>query len=301
MSRKSKPKRLDGESGVLDVDRGSASAGQKLAVVLPIDEAAERAADRAGLRDLDAMMEAAPGLSRLQRDAQRIMPRPTPGEIPYPVMERRLPAPGQERRMLSGRQQKARNKTKRLVQNHMPKSQRDALRAIAQPSKWAEIGDALSDATGDIEALRADQQLVVKRVDRAIQAYERANDRGHVVYANVQMPKFVNHSSLLPYSIDQFRPGDVIAFDRYTGSHHSLAEVSSTPDPSGRIAVFEIQTRRGMYVGHSEGVDSTGHILPRAMELQVIGVHPATYRRRDGSTGSRIVIQLTDTEGPGND
>ena len=61
-----------------------------------------------------------------------------------------------------------------------------------------------------------------------------------------------------------------------------------------RVAVFEISTRRGQYVGQSDSLDNTAHLLPRGMRLQVVGTHEATYQAPDGTTGSRMVIQLRD-------
>ena len=60
------------------------------------------------------------------------------------------------------------------------------------------------------------------------------------------------------------------------------------------MAVFEIQTRRGAYLGHSDSQDRTDHLLPRGMEFEVVGTHEATYRAPDATTGRRMVIQLRD-------
>ena len=59
---------------------------------------------------------------------------------------------------------------------------------------------------------------------------------------------------------------------------------------SQRTAVLKIQTRRGIYLGRSDSVDDTAHLLPRRVRLRVVGNPAATYRRRDGSTGQ--VTQL---------
>ena len=56
-----------------DADRGSSDVGTKRATFVDPAAYAERAETRAGARDLDAMVEAAPGLSR-----QR--PRPGAGD-----------------------------------------------------------------------------------------------------------------------------------------------------------------------------------------------------------------------------
>lgn len=283
----------DGKA-VLDADRGSSTAAAKLAQFTPAGEAKSRAEDRAGMRDLDAMTEAMPGLNRQQKDRARITPRETNAELGHPRMERTLPGALEQRSPLSSRQKKARSKTRRAITDRLPQAQYDAQRGlVTRPQRWSQLNDALSDAAGDVEALPDSEQQQVRRVDRSIQAYERANDRGHVVYANVQMPAAINYTNLLAFSQNSFRPGDELAFDRYTAAAHQLHEVSG-PDPAGRVAVFEVQTRRGAYLGGSDSIDNTGHLLPRGMRLKVVGVHPVSYRRPDGTAGRRIAIQLTD-------
>jgi len=67
--------------------------------------------------------------------------------------------------------------------------------------------------------------------------------------------------------------------------------------PAGVAAdgpVLEIQTRRGMYLGRSDSLDDTAHLLPRGLQLQVVGMHEADYQRPDRSAGRRAVIQCLD-------
>lgn len=289
-------RRSDPDGGaVLDADRGSSSTSAKLAQFTPKSEASSRAEDRAGLRELDAMTESMPGLSRQQKDRARITPRETNAALGHPRMGRTLPGPLVQRAPLSSRQKKARSKTRRAITDRLPQAQYDAQRGlVTRPQRWSQLNDALSDAAGDVEALSESDQRQVRRVDRSIQAYERANDRGHVVYANVQMPGAINYTNLLAFSQNSFRPGEVLAFDRYTAAAHQLHEVSG-PDPAGRVAVFEIQTRRGAYLGGSDSADNTGHLLPRGMRLEVVDVHSVSYSRPDGTAGRRIAIRLIDT------
>ncbi len=63
-------------------------------------------------------------------------------------------------------------------------------------------------------------------VDRSIQAYERSNDRGHVIYANVAMPYQINHSNLRAFAEHNF-PNPVT--DSSTGTPQ--APTSSTRRP----------------------------------------------------------------------
>lgn len=286
--------------GVLDSDRGSSETG-KAAVIMPLGESIERDLERAGQRDLDKRLEASPGLSRAAKDAQRIAPRATVAPIGHPRKERVLASDTELRRPLSGRQMKDRSKTKRAVLASLPIRHYQAVTELAgQESTWLQVNDALSAAVGDPEQLAEDDQRMVRRVDAAIQQYEAGNDRGHVLYVNVEMPKAINRSNLVAFVNREYEPGERIAFDRYTGAVHSLHEASERPDPAGRTAVFEIQTRRGMYLGQSDGGNWTNHLLPRSMTFRVRGVVEATYRTPSGDTGTRLVIQLTDTtEGGG--
>lgn len=282
--------------GVLDSDRGSSEIG-KAATILPLGEAIERDLERAGQRDLDQRLESMPGLSRAVKDAQRITPRATVADLGHPRKERTLGADGQVRQPLSGRQMKDRSKSKRRVLARLPERQYAALKdlAVDDSDTWTRLNDALSDAVGDPDLLEEADRRTLRRVDAAIQAYEGSNDRGHVLYVNVEMPKAINRTSLTPFVTREYEPGERIAFDRYTGAVHSLHEASERPDPAGRTAVFEIQTRRGIYLGQSEGGRRTGHLLPRAMTFRVQGVSEATYRTPSGDTGKRLVIQLIDT------
>ncbi len=290
------PRRRDPDY-VVDPDRGSGSVGAKLADIVSPESAQSRGEARAGLRDLDSMTEAMPGLTRQQRDRERISPRATTAELGHPRMQRSLPTADQERVPFSSRQKKARSKTRIGVQGQLPAAQYQAQRALmTNPRRWHELNDALSENTGDVQALSDAQQQVVRRVDRSIQAYERSNDRGHVIYANVAMPYQINHSNLAAFVEHNFHAGDQISFDRYTAGTHQLHETTryAAGDTAGRVAVFEIATRRGVYLGHSDSQDNTAHLLPRGMEFEVVGSHEATWRSPDGSTGTRVVIQLRD-------
>ena len=289
-------KSLDRSTAVLDPDRGTSTPRAKAAVPGSIEEAARREDDRAGLRDLDARLERATGLTRPQRGAQRAFPRNAAADIYHPLMLRLRPPPPAARQPLSGRQQKARRKAALAVLNSLPATQYKALAKLMheESGMWHRLNDQLSDAAGDVEALNERDAATVRRLDRTIQACEAATGRGHVVYANVRMPTAINHSNIEAYTQRQYQPGDEVAFDRYTGASHSLHEITPLDDHAGREAVFEIQTRRGLYLGRSEGSDHSAHLLPRGMQLRVVGVHHATYRSRAGGQGRRMVIQLVD-------
>lgn len=290
------PRRSDPDY-VVDPDRGSSSVGTKVAEVVNPEASAQRADLRAGLRDLDSMTENMSGLTRQQRDRERITPRATTADLRHPRMQRPLPAADQVRVPFSSRQKKARSKARLRTQEAMPTAQYESQRRLmTNPDRWRAVNDALSEHTGDVQALTDRDQADLKRIDRSIQAYERVNDRGHVLYANVAMPPQINHSNLRGFVEHNFVPGDRVAFDRYTAATHQLHETSqyAAGDTAGRVAVFEMQTRRGAYLGHSDSQDNTAHLLPRGMDLEVVGAHETAYQAPDGSTGTRVVVQLRD-------
>lgn len=290
------PRRADPD-GVLDVDRGPAGLYTKTAVFVPPQVASARVETRAGLRELDTMTEGLAGLTRQQRDRERIMPRDTLAPLGDPRMQRPLPALGQVRRPFSSRQKKARSKTRLLVEDSLPAVQYAAQkRLVTDPAQWQAVNDALSEHVGDVQALPDRDQVEVRRIDRAIQAYERRNNRGHVVYCNVAMPFQRSPAELQRFVAQHFTAGDRLAFDRYTVGTHQLHETTwHAPGGAGsQVAVFEIHTRRGAYQGHSDSRDDTAHLLPRGMEFEVVGVGQGSWLAPDGTTGTRTVIQLRD-------
>lgn len=297
---------------VVDADRGRSTPTRKTATILDRDVADARSADRGGLRELDAMTEANRALHPSTRARERLTPREMTAALGHPLMRRLLPAPRAVRVPFSSRQKKARSKARLGVHAQMPNSQYiSQRRLVTRPQRWRNVNDALSESAGDLAALPAGDQEDVRRIDRSIQSYERRNDRGHVLYANVEMPAHINHSNLDGFVANHFAAGEEVAFDRYTVATHQLHESTrdldaSAPEPNPaaghrvpaaatRTAVFEIATRRGAYLGHSDSLDDTAHLLPRAMTFTITGIHRASYRGPDGAVGERMVIQLTDT------
>ena len=291
------PRKSDPDYAV-DADRGEGDVSTKRAAYLDRDVHQERAETRAGARELDAMIEASPGLTRAQKDRERAVPREANADLGHPVMQRALPLDDSVRVPPSARQRNARSAAKRAVQDQMPATQYEAMHAmITDDSTWRRTNDLLSENAGDAQELDPDTRRHVQRLDRAIQAYERGNDRGHLVYANVEMPTMINSSNLEGFIGNHFESDDVVEFDRYTGGAHSMHQVEATQNPH-RTAVFEIQTRRGMYLGRSDKVDDTTHLLPRGVRFRIVGTHLARYRRPDGTEGRRHVIQLVDVDAP---
>ena len=291
-------KRYSDLDQVLDPDRrGTRALSKRQAAIVAGQDMWDRSVDRDGIRDLDRRVENLPGLTRMQRDRERILPRNRVAELGHPRMLRELPDADQIRVPFSSRQKKARSKTRVEVFERTPQTARRAQKQmLTRPGEWRRLNDALSDATGDIQSLPEADQQQLRRVDRAIQRYEQANDRGHVIFTNVAMPYQVNHTSLLPFTEHHFVPGDVVEFDRYTVGSHQLHETTryAGREANQRVVAFEIATRRGHYLGRSDSMDDTTHLLPRGMRLEVVGTHEVAWQAPDGATGTRVVVQLRD-------
>ena len=281
---------------VVDADRGSSIAATKNAQLLDVNVHTARRDTRSGLRELDTMTEGMSGLTRLRKDRERLFPRGTTAALGDPRMRRRLPDSADVRAPLSARQRNARSKSRQQTQQTIPLVQlRAQRRLVTQPDTWRALNDQLSQQTSDLEALEEKDQELVRRVDRSIQAYERHHDRGHVLYSNVRMPSYINSQNLPGFLRHNFTPGSKLTFDRYTPATHQLHETAShVDDPDGRVTIFEMQTRRGAYLGQSDKRDNTQHLLPRGMDFEVLGVTEAPFRRPDGSAGKRMVVQLRD-------
>lgn len=287
------------EDFVVDVERGDAAVGVKSAQFVASSAAAARTGTRFGLRELDDMTEAMPSLTRAQKDRERILPRDTTAPLGHERMRRQLPIPDSVRNPISSRQRKARSITKRATQQRLPRTQKVALRdLVAEPAGWEQVNRDLYAVVGDGDAAKPATQRQVARVDRAIQAYEKAHTRGHLVYTNVRFPDSINQANLEGFTRNRFTPGTTVDFDQYTmGAHclHEVEPVAGDPD-AGRTAVFEIHTRRGMYLGASDSRDDTAHLLPRSLALTVVSTHQARFRTPDGTIRTRTVIQLADPD-----
>lgn len=298
VARDSKPENPDG-STVLDLDRGSSGPAGKLAEQTELGEFEGRADERAGLRELDEVLEGMPGLTRAQKDRDRISPRATTDELGHPLMRRRLPTPDAVRKPFSSRQKKARSKARQEAARQMPRTQQEAQERMLEDADderlWESLNDQLSNSAGDVQALEDKDRAFLGQLDRSIQTAERQNDRGHVIYANVELSAAINRSNIASYVDTELPVGTEVSFDRYTLGSHQMHETATwMDDPGGRVVMCEIETRRGAYLGHSDSKDDTSHLLPRNMKFEIVGHHTATYEAPDGTTGQRFVVQLHD-------
>jgi len=281
--------------GVLDLDRSSGRGlANKRADLVDEEEFTDRAETRAGYRELDTAVENNPrGLSRAQGDRERAVPRDTVAELGHPQMLRPLLGDGELRTVLSSRQRKARSVDKRQAQDAMTLTEHRAVQSlITEQDVWHDTNEALSTVVGDAQELDEVTRTRVQRLDRSIQHYEETNRRGHVIYANVELPPDVLGARKPEKFINEHLPPE-ITFDRYTGAAHCLHEIES--DQQTKYAL-EIQTRRGIYLGRSDSLDDTTHVLPRGIRLKPVGMRHAPYQRPDGTDGYRRVIQLVDVD-----
>lgn len=273
--------RLDPEAGI------SNTPAAKPAGYRPAASYDDRADERDGARELDRMVEDTE-FTRARKDLERAFPRTTVPEVSE-RKRRELPIPDSIRQPPSSRQRKVRSVNKNRAQTQLPKVGYTAVQnLITDPDRWDEVGGALSRARGDAQQLEEKMRSQVQRVDRAIQTAERFNDRGHIVYAAVRLPHTAPHEAVnLPSTL---QPGSRLEFDRHTMTTHTVHELDQTL--TERDVVFEIDTGRGMYLGRSDTVDDTTHLLPRGMRFEVVSSGPGRYRRPDRSIGERMIVQL---------
>lgn len=290
---RTKTNRPNGEPVVVDVE-GGAITGRDVKVAREVIEEAmtDREFQRLTNSIADQARDADTSLTRAARDRDRATPRDV-SHVESNRLRADLPAPEEFRRALSSRQRKRRSAVKHQVINAAPASQRRAVAGMVHhedPSEWRRINETLHRGAGNAQQLSDSDRATVQRVDRAIQSYERLNDRTHRVYVAVQLPdthRDVDQPGDLP---DSWQPGSNLAFDQFTLARHNLHETSVHDSP--RHVVFEIATSRGMYLGRSDSLEDTAHLLPRGMRFEVAAVESATYATQSGGFNARVVVQL---------
>lgn len=278
MARKARKSALE-----MDAGRGS-MPGMAMAAETPLGEFLEKETNREGLAELDRMTEASERLSRAQKDRERIIPRDGSGEV-NPRAAARVPEFDEIRTPISGRQMKERSRLKRGLQEGWTAAQHRAMsESMSSPQRWQRLTDHLSAEQGDIDSMSTRDQLVVQRIDRTIRQYEERNDRQHLVYANVELPA--------SYDTAKLNKQPIIHLDRWTAGSHNLHEISEPDAVRDNVYALEISTRRGMYLGQSDGGHDTSHLLPRGMSFTVEKVYEAPWKAPDGTRGTRRVIRL---------
>ncbi|MFT7022439.1 MAG: hypothetical protein ACJA07_001523 [Rhodococcus sp. (in: high G+C Gram-positive bacteria)] len=279
--------RLDPEAGER-ISPASKNAGYR-----PVEVYNDRGHDRRSARELDRVVEDG-RFTRARKDLERAFPRARVSEVDK-RKRRPLPIPDSIRIPPSSRQRKARSIHKRATQDQLPAvGYKATAKLITEPENWREVGKALTEARGDAQLLDERTRVHVQRIDRAIQTAEQNNDRGHVLYCAVTVPHEIPvEAKNLPSTL---QVGSRLDFDRFTMTTHAIHELD--PILGEREVVFEMETNRGMYLGRSDSLDDTSHLLPRGMQWEVASSHEGRYRRTDGSIGRRTIVQLRDaTEG----
>ena len=280
---------------VVDVEGGAITARDVKAARDVIEEVMnERDFTRLSNRINDAVRDSDSSQTRATRDRDRATPRDV-SRVESGRLRRALPGGDDFRTALSGRQRKARSVVKNKVMAAAPASQKEAIAALIageDTEHWQRVNQELHMGAGDVHQLADGDRVKVQRLDRAIQSYERLNDRTHTVYVAVLLAD--NHRDVrqigdLPSTLAQ---GSVVSFDQFTMCKHNVSE---TPGGGyGRHVVFEIATSRGMYLGRSDSVVDTTHVLPRGMRFTIGEAVFATHDDGAGGYSSRIVVQLTE-------
>ncbi|ROZ88071.1 hypothetical protein [Gordonia sp. OPL2] len=245
----------------------------------------------------DRILEDDADRNRAARDRDRAFPRDT-SEVEDERKRRQLPNRGEFRADLSSRQRKDRSAAKRRALERAARTQVAELQwATGDPDRWRHMNATLRQATGNAQHLDARDRRSVQRIDRLIQSYERDSGRGHVVYAVVELPTDtpVDRRREVPETL---QPGARISFDQYTMATHTLHEAAAVAarrraqESTASSVILEIETSRGMYLGRSDSVNDTSHLLPRGLGLRVAGIDEHADYARPGGHDSTLVVQL---------
>ncbi len=256
-------------------------------------------------REDDAAVEATPrefGVTRVRLDAQRATPRPDVAPLGHRLKDRRLPGPDDVRAPVSGYEQHVRLRSARVASGSLPAVQHAELQRLttSKIEHWGRINGALHEAQGSvlqIEKTDPRAAATIRRVDRAIQAFERHNDRTQIVHANVTVPPDVpaRNLAMVDFARKAFPPGRVVTLDQFTQGALNLHEISSDFDERNGVIAIEIRTRRGAYLGSPGDGGRTDFLLPRGIQAQVVDVTRAPYTDPHTKTvKERVVIQLED-------
>lgn len=258
--------------------------------------AAEAEADRTLNRtDADALDET---MTLQESDARREVPRLREDSI-KPRKSRNLQGGDQERQMLSSNMKKDYSRTKRSWEQGLPKTRRRALDSTMRDSASLEgLNRALRGTHGTKSELPSGLRRRSESVDRAIQDYERTNEREHIVYTTLQAPKDHGNSRnavmrrLTEMSADP--DSEPLTFDGYVPATHSLGNISNSDD-----IVLEIRTKSGAYLGESDTTPNSDHIVNRGRSFRLVGVYEVDYVKSDGTRGARPIAQVDDVTDDG--
>lgn len=259
-----------------------------------ITEEEERANVRAEASTAAAALDEI--MSTREADARREVPR-LRMDAANPNKNRSFPGPAQVRSMLSSNMKKDYSKHKRGWVDGLPKVRRNAVQRVMSDRDSLEgVNRALHQVVSQRSELPTNVRRRVEATDRAIQDFERTNERQHVVYATLQAPKAHGNSRtalrsrlMAMSTMAGSEDAQGLTFDGYIPATHSLGNVTDGPD-----IVMEIRTRSGAYLGSSDTTLNADHVVGRGRVLQPVGVHEVPYVMPDGSRSTRWVVQMDD-------
>lgn len=232
-----------------------------------------------------------------EADARREVPRLRDDNI-NSRKDKKLKGPAATRNMLSSRQKKEYSRTKNAWVKKIPNNRRIAVNQITNsPENLEQLNRALRDVHGTRSELPDGIHRHASNLDRAIQAYERTNDRQHIVYSTLRAPKEHGNSRVALRKWLESNSGDErgdLTFDGYIPSTHSMGNINQEKD-----IVMEIRTRSGAYLGESDSTPNADHLMGRGRTLRPMAVNDVEYIDANGNTKTRTIVQMEDVTNDG--
>lgn len=246
---------------------------------------ATRDAAIAATRAADATIDATAGTMQ-QADAQRAMPRARTDNLNDAAGRHLTDVGDTVERPSAFSHRKNRRNVNRAIAHFNPAQRRAAATFInPQSDRQRTIRDSLNrhfESNGTLDSLGDGTRRLVRQLDGAIQKAERENDRSHVVYTtlNLQGQSRADYLAALNAT-----PGYHQNLLGYTRANHDMNKIAGDQDS----IYVQIETARGMYVGN-EG--STGHLLPRGLELEFVNSGEFDVDNGQGGTVRRTIVQM---------
>lgn len=235
-----------------------------------------------------------------EADARRETPRMRTDSA-NPRKARSFPSATDPRPSLSSRRKKEYSSTKREWVQHLPGSRRRVVNALTSDRQnWEDTNSMLRAVNGTRSELDPRVEKFVSTTDRAIQDFERTNEREHLVYAVMRPPRDHGNSrnALMRHlrSRAEDAESEPFTYDSYIPADHTMGNV----DPGRNGVVMEIRTRSGAYLGTSDSTPDASHIIGRGRDLRVVGVQEnVPYEDSDGTIRYRTVVQMDDVTDDG--
>lgn len=236
-------------------------------------------------RTADATVDANAGTMQ-QADAQRAMPRARTDNLNDAAGRHLTPTNETVERPSVYSHRTNRANVNRAAARFNP-AQRTAAATFINPQtdQQRQIRNGLNshfESGGSVNDLLPATQRLVRRLDGAIQKAERENDRSHVVYTTLNVQGTSRDDYLQALNNTPNYHQNLLG---YTRANHDVNKIAGDQD-----AIYvQIETSRGMYVGN-EG--STGHLLPRGLELEYVGSGDFNVDDGQGGTVRRTIVQM---------